>query len=233
MRSLVAITGASRGLGRALSDHLAAQGHRVYGGARTSAEDLAHTPAYPYQKVNTTDSSALKNWWVTILEREGDLPQFVVANAGQINTNAPLWQVPEEEFRAVLETNVTGVYLTFKTYLEAYFASELARKDTPRVLVALSSTWGRSVSPEVAPYCASKWAVEGLVKAFSCELPEPLSVVALNPGVIATDMLASCFGPEAGPGGSAGYLSTEAWAKLAAPQILSYTRAHNGKSLNI
>ncbi|RWW63682.1 hypothetical protein BHE74_00029114 [Ensete ventricosum] len=47
---------------------------------------------------------------------------------------------------------------------------------------------------DVAPYCASKWAVEGLTKSVAKELPPGLAIVALSPGVINTDMLASCFG---------------------------------------
>ncbi|RZS09364.1 hypothetical protein BHM03_00040438 [Ensete ventricosum] len=50
---------------------------------------------------------------------------------------------------------------------------------------------------QVAPYCASKWAVEGLTKSVAKELPPGLAIVALSPGVINTDMLASCFGSSA------------------------------------
>jgi NAD(P)-dependent dehydrogenase (short-subunit alcohol dehydrogenase family) len=64
------------------------------------------------------------------------------------------------------------------------------------VIVNLSSGWGRSVSPEVAPYCATKWAIEGLTQAFAKELPEGLAAVALNPGVIDTDMLRLAFGDD-------------------------------------
>lgn len=50
---------------------------------------------------------------------------------------------------------------------------------------------------QVAPYCASKWAVEGLSRSVAKELPEGMAIVALNPGVIHTDMLTSCFGTSA------------------------------------
>ena len=50
---------------------------------------------------------------------------------------------------------------------------------------------------KVAPYCASKWAVEGLTKAVAKELNSGVATVALNPGVIHTDMLESCFGSSA------------------------------------
>lgn len=59
---------------------------------------------------------------------------------------------------------------------------------------------------QVAPYCASKWAVEGLTRSVAKELPSGVGVVALNPGVINTDMLASCFGNSASL-----YQTPESW----------------------
>ncbi|MCL7024969.1 hypothetical protein MKW94_013902, partial [Papaver nudicaule] len=49
----------------------------------------------------------------------------------------------------------------------------------------------------VAPYCASKWAIEGMTRSVAKEVPEGMAIVALSPGVVNTDMLASCFGNSA------------------------------------
>ena len=68
------------------------------------------------------------------------------------------------------------------------------------VIVNFSSGWGRSTAPEVAPYCATKWAIEGLTQALAEELPAGMAAVPLNPGIINTEMLQSCFGA-----GAAGY----------------------------
>lgn len=62
------------------------------------------------------------------------------------------------------------------------------------------------LSLQVAPYCASKWAIEGLSRSVAKELPPGLAIVALSPGVVNTEMLASCFGSSA-----ALYQSPEAW----------------------
>ena len=59
---------------------------------------------------------------------------------------------------------------------------------------------------QVAPYCASKWAIEGLTRSLAKELPPGLAAIALSPGVVNTDMLTSCFGSSA-----ALYQSTEQW----------------------
>ena len=223
MARKVAITGTSKGLGRALSAQFLQMGHQVFGGARTPGEQLGFEPAGAYHQVDVTDSASLDRWWTSARERFGGLPDLVIANAAVINRSAPLWRVPEAEFRQVVEANVVGVYLTFKQFISLW--EESAKK--PAVLVALSSGWGRSTSPEVAPYCASKWAVERMVGALAQELPE-LTVVALNPGIIDTEMLRSCFGEGAGH-----YNKPGSWARPAARQILAFDRSHNGKSATI
>ena len=86
--------------------------------------------------------------------------------------------------------------------------------------------WGRSTSPEVAPYCATKYAVEGLTLALAQELPAGMCAVPLNPGIINTDMLQSCFGVEAD-----NYPTPEKWAKNAVPFLLNLGPKDNGKSL--
>ena len=96
------------------------------------------------------------------------------------------------------------------------------------VIVNLSSGWGRSVSPDVAPYCATKFAVEGLTKALAAELPEGMAAIPLNPGVIDTDMLRQAWSDGAGSSPKA-----EAWAKTAAPFILGLGPKDNGKSLSV
>jgi NAD(P)-dependent dehydrogenase (short-subunit alcohol dehydrogenase family) len=96
------------------------------------------------------------------------------------------------------------------------------------VIVNFSSGWGRSVSPEVAPYCASKWAIEGLTKALAAELPEGMAAVPLNPGVIDTDMLRKCWGD-----GAAAHSNAAKWAETAAPFILGLGPRHNGQSVSV
>jgi NAD(P)-dependent dehydrogenase (short-subunit alcohol dehydrogenase family) len=84
------------------------------------------------------------------------------------------------------------------------------------------------VAPKVAPYCASKWAIEGLTKALAEELPEGLAAVPFNPGVINTEMLQRCWPDEA-----ARYPDATAWAKIAAPYILSLGAKDNGRSVSV
>jgi NAD(P)-dependent dehydrogenase (short-subunit alcohol dehydrogenase family) len=96
------------------------------------------------------------------------------------------------------------------------------------VIINLSSGWGRSTSPHVAPYCASKFAVEGLTQALAQELPPGLAAIPLNPGIIDTDMLRQSWGGDASQ-----YPTAKAWAERAVPFLLNFGRKENGRSLSV
>jgi NAD(P)-dependent dehydrogenase (short-subunit alcohol dehydrogenase family) len=130
--------------------------------------------------------------------------------------------VPAEEFDRVLDVNVKGVANVIRHFVPAM----LARKSG--VIVNFSSHWGRSAQVEVAPYCASKWAVEGLTVALAHELPRGMAAVPLNPGVIDTDMLRSCFGDKASR-----YPTPEEWVEYAVPAILALHARDNGKPATV
>src|SRR5688500_10542688 len=121
-----------------------------------------------------------------------------------------------------MAVNVSGTANVVRHFAPAMIARRRG------VIVNFSSGWGRSVSPAVAPYCASKFDVEGLTRALAEELPKGMAAVPLNPGVIDTDMLRSCFGGEA-----AGYPDPRAWARRAVPFILRLGAADNGQSLSV
>jgi NAD(P)-dependent dehydrogenase (short-subunit alcohol dehydrogenase family) len=220
----VLITGVSKGLGRALAEELLVQGHRVLGCARKSSaiEELkARWPHGRFSVVDVADPKAVAAW-AAELSQAGECPDFLLNNAALINANAPLWKVPVEEFSAVVDVNLKGVF-----YLIKYFLPAMLER-TRGVIVNFSSGWGRSTSPEVAPYCATKWAIEGLTAALAQELPSGMAAVALNPGIIHTEMLESCFGAAA-----SSYPSPQRWAKKAAPFILALGPEHNGRSLSV
>jgi NAD(P)-dependent dehydrogenase (short-subunit alcohol dehydrogenase family) len=139
-----------------------------------------------------------------------------------MNTPAPLWEVPADDFDAVIDVNVKGM----ANVIRAFVPAMVARKRG--VIVNLSSGWGRSTSPEVAPYCASKYAVEGLTLALAQELPRGMAAVPLNPGVIDTDMLRQAWAD-----GASSYPKADQWAKSAAPFLLALGEKDNGRSLTV
>ncbi len=221
--SVIALTGATRGLGRALVREFAAGGHTVFGCGRSESavNELTQTHGAPhsFRAVDITHEADVAAWASEVLASA--TPDFVVNNAALINQSAPLWDVPAEEFEAVVATNLVGTASVIR-----HFAPALIARGTG-LIVNLSSGWGRSTSPNVAPYCATKWGVEGLTQALSQELPRGVAAIALSPGVVHTEMLESC-NPRA-----AEYEEPETWARRAAPYLLGLTTANNGEALTV
>ncbi len=220
----IALTGATRGLGRALTGHFAEAGHTVLGCGRSPeivAELASRYPApHHFATLDVTDDTAVASWVEEI--SAGGVPDLLINNAALINKPAPLWQIPAEEFDPVIDVNIKGVANTIRHMVPRMI--EAGRG----IIVNLSSGWGRSTSPEVAPYCATKYAIEGLSAALSQELPEGLAAIALNPGIIATDMLRDAFGDGAGA-----YPTPEEWVQSAGPFILKLSSRDNGGSLTV
>ena len=215
MSRTIVITGVSRGLGRALVGEFVGLGHTVCGCARDDSAVAAlsrdHGGPHRFDVVDITDDRQVGDW-AQSLAGAGFVPNLLVNNAALINRNAKLWEVPPTEFARVIAANITGTYQMIRHFLPPMIAAGGG------VIVNFSSTWGRSVAPEVAPYCTTKWAIEGMTRSLAQELPPGLAAVALNPGVINTDMLQSCFGASA-----SGFPSPESWAATAAPFILGLT----------
>lgn len=224
-RRTVVLTGVTRGLGRALALRLAELGHVVIGCGRSRArlEELRAVLDAPhrFEVVNVGSAIQVETWAEKILESHGP-PDLVLNNAGVINANARLWEVPAEEFGMVVDTNLKGTFHVIR-----YFLPAMVERGSG-VVVNFSSGWGRSADAEVAPYCATKWGIEGMTRALAQELPKGLAAVALNPGVIHTDMLDISLGQAA-----KSYPGPERWADRAAPFLLSLGPEHNGRSLNV
>lgn len=219
----VVITGATRGLGRAMTDRFIRLGHTVAGCGRSGSgiERLRadHGQPHSFDVVDVASDAAVAAWAEQVLKNHGP-PDLLLNNAAVINRNVRLWQVPAEDFSRVIDVNIKGVTNVIRHFLPA-----MTRRKSG-VVVNFSSGWGRSTSPEVAPYCATKWAIEGLTRALAAELPSGMAAIPLNPGVINTDMLRSCFGAEA-----AAHPTPDEWAAKAAPFLLNLGPSDNGKSL--
>ena len=147
-------------------------------------------------------------------------PYLLINNAGLINQNAPLTQVSTEEFASVLAVNLGGIHNMIRSFVP------LMQNAGEGIVVNFSSYWGQSTAPEVAPYCASKWGVEGLTRALAQELPNNLAAVAFNPGIINTDMLRSCFGDAA-----LSHENPKQWAIHAVDKLTKLSCSDNGKTI--
>ena len=221
----VVITGVTRGLGRAMTEEFIRLGHIVFGCGRSEKGigDLRRRfgKSHQFDRVDVASDEQVRAWSKRLFESRG-APELLLNNAGVINRNAPLWKVSSEEFGQVIDVNIKGVANVIR-----HFVPVMIERGSG-VVVNFSSGWGRSADAEVAPYCATKWAIEGLTEALAQELPAGVTAMALNPGVINTDMLQSCFGRSA-----SAYQSAQQWARKAVPFLLELGPRHNGQSLSV
>jgi len=222
---LIFLTGATRGLGRALTGRFIEAGHTVVGCGRSAdaVETLNATFGAPHRfdVLDVSSDTDVCSWANSVLDQYGP-PDLLLNNAAVVNPNAPLWEVSADEFSNVIDVNIKGVANVIRHIVPTMIERSAG------IVVNFSSGWGRSTSAEVAPYCATKWAVEGLTQALAQELPHGMAAIPLNPGIINTDMLQSCFGSSANS-----FPDAEEWSHSAAPFILNLSPSDNGEPLSV
>ncbi len=222
---IVLITGVSRGLGLAMARKFAALGHIVVGCGRSkqAINRLQKELGEPHRfsVVDVTRDAQVAKWAEDVIESVG-VPDLLINNAAQINPMAPLWEISWKDFDEIIDVNIKGVANVIRHFVPAMV------KRKRGVIVNFSSGWGRDTDAGVAPYCATKWAIEGLTRSLAQELPKGMAAIPLNPGIIDTEMLRSCFGEQAG-----NYLTADVWAETAVPFLLGLKASDNGKPLTV
>ena len=222
--SMIVITGVTKGLGRALCKGFNELGHTVVGCGRSlnEIEKLNHLyQAHQFDVVDLSNNQQVQTWAKKVIEKWGS-PDFLVNNAAIMNQPLPLWKISEEEFIKLTDININGVVRTIRVFLPTMIQQKKG------IIVNFSSGWGRSTSPEVVPYCTSKWAIEGLSQGLAQEVPNGIGIIALNPGIINTEMLQTCW-----PDNASMFESPLQWSKKAIPFILKLTAKNNGQSLTV
>lgn len=118
----VLITGVSRGLGRAMTDEFIRLGHLVIGCARSQSAVAELSERYPrpnrFDVVDVSNDDQVGAWANLVLRNLG-APDLLLNNAGVINDNASLWNVPPSEFSKVVDVNVRGVYHVIRHFVPA------------------------------------------------------------------------------------------------------------------
>lgn len=222
---VIVVTGATRGLGRALVGGFVKAGHTVIACGRSlkAVKGLEGDfgKAHRFDCIDVSDDTQVSAWADSVISEFG-APNLLLNNAGIINENAVLWKISAAEFSAVIDVNIKGVANVIR-----HFVPSMIDLGTG-VIVNFSSAWGRSTAPDVAPYCATKWAIEGMTQALAQELPDGMAAIPLNPGIINTAMLQSCFGASA-----SSFPDAEEWGQTAVPFLLGLNAGNNGESLSV
>ena len=183
-KGVLVITGASTGIGEACAlrmDHL---GYRVFAGVRKEADgarlkEKASALLTPIHLDVTMPEDVAAAGDVVANAVSGDGIAGLVNNAG-IAVGAPLEIVPMDLFRMQLEVNVFGLLAVTQRFIP------LVRQAKGRI-VNIGSIAGRSATPIMGPYCASKFAVEAMTDALRLELARwDIKVSVIEPGAIAT-----------------------------------------------
>src|SRR5215471_2834627 len=184
----VLVTGASRGLGRAIALRAASAGFRVWAGVRDQAAaselvSIAQNSGVDLRPLilDVTDKKSIEEVCREIARTSGTL-YGVVNNAG-VTGRSFFEDYPEEHVRKVFEVNLFGPMNVIRCTLPLLRANGSGR------IVNIGSIGGRIGSSSVAPYAASKFGLEGFSESLNIELrPFGIYVSVISPGVIRTDI---------------------------------------------
>jgi 3-oxoacyl-[acyl-carrier protein] reductase len=172
------VTGGSRGIGRAIALELGRAGATVVVGYRTGAaeaEEVARTTGGRTVQADVSDGDEARR----LVEEAGDL-DILVNNAG-LTRDGLIARMPDEDWRAVIETNLSGVFYTCR----AVARSMMRRRSG--AIVNVSSIVGLHGNPGQTNYSASKAGIIGFTKALARELgPRGVRANVVAPGYITT-----------------------------------------------
>ena len=202
-QQVAVVTGANRGIGRAIAVGYAKAGYAIAATARdtaTLADTVAEIEGADGGAVlalpcDVADETSVETMAKGVLERFGSV-HTVVANAGIGGPTAPMHEIDLAAWRECLSVDLDGVFLTFRAFIPGLVAAGAGS------LIAISSMTGKRPLHGRTPYAAAKMGVIGLVRTLATELgPHGIRVNAVCPGAVS------------GPGSTG---SSAAWPKPAA-----------------
>jgi len=187
-RRTALVTGASRGIGRAIADTLAAQGLQVIGTSTTEAGAAAlntalqaHGPDHLGLMLDVTDPASVNALFDTFAARS--LTPLVLINNAGITRDNLLLRMKDEEWRQVIEANLGSIFTLSKHCVRAMIKARWGR------IINITSVVGASGNAGQANYAAAKAGVTGFTKSLAQEVAaRGVTVNAVAPGMIDTDM---------------------------------------------
>lgn len=206
------VTGATRGIGRAIAEELSAKGAFVIGTA-TSEKGAESISAYLGEKgkglvLNVSDLASIETTLEKIKADFGEI-DILVNNAGITRDNL-LMRMKDEEWFDIMQTNLTSVYHLSKAMLRSMMKKRFGR------IITIGSVVGSMGNPGQTNYCAAKAGLIGFSKALAKEVASRgITVNVVAPGFIATDMTDVLTEEQ-----KAGILSQVPAGRLGDPKIL-------------
>ncbi len=179
------VTGATRGIGKAIAEELASKGAFVIGTA-TSEKGAETISAYLGERgrglvLNVADSNSIDSVLEQIKKEHGDI-DILVNNAGITRDNL-LMRMKDDEWFDIIQTNLTSVYYLSKAMLRSMMKKRFGR------IITIGSVVGSMGNPGQANYCAAKAGLIGFSKGLAKEVAmRGITVNVVAPGFIATDM---------------------------------------------
>lgn len=180
------VTGASRGIGAAIADTLAAAGAQVIGTATSAAGAEAISQRLAAHRgqgrvLDVTDGAAVEALIESIIKEHGAL-SILVNNAG-ITRDQLLMRMKDADWQAVLDTNLSSVYRTSKTALRGMMKARKGR------IISIASVVGVTGNPGQTNYAAAKAGIIAFSKSLAREIgSRGITVNVVAPGFIDTDM---------------------------------------------
>ncbi|MEV0916868.1 3-oxoacyl-ACP reductase FabG [Streptomyces sp. NPDC049967] len=178
MSRSVLVTGGNRGIGLATARALAAEGHKV----AITYRNGEPPPGFFAVRCDVTDPAQIKAAVEAVSIQQGDI-EILVSNAG-ITRDQLLIGMPEDDFRAVMETNFQGAVSVTRAVVPAMIKARWGR------LIYMSSINSMSGAPGQTNYASSKAALIGFARSLAIELGRRnITVNVVAPGMIETDMV--------------------------------------------
>lgn len=179
------VTGASRGIGRAVAETLVSAGATVIG---TATSERGATAIQEYLGdngfglvLNVTDADSVAELFAAVKEKAGDV-NILVNNAGITRDNL-LMRMKEDEWGDIIDTNLTSIFRTSKAVMRPMMKKRHGR------IINIGSVVGSMGNPGQTNYCAAKAGLLGFTKSLAKEVASrQITVNAIAPGFIQTDM---------------------------------------------
>lgn len=183
---LALVTGATRGIGKAIALELAAQGAKVVGTATSESgaqqiTDMLAASGGRGVVLNVDDAAACESLVAELAKEDGG-PHILVNNAGITRDNLAM-RMKDDDWQAVIDTNLSAVFRMSRAVMKGMMKARWGR------IINITSVIGSSGNPGQANYAAAKAGVAGMSRALARELgSRNITVNCVAPGFIETDM---------------------------------------------